>query len=78
MYGNSFCIMEVTFLTVTGSVQHHTSASLTAGLRSRGLCSREGVGAFDLKPMAYWKLQFCCFVAILVPNFLVKFLLIFF
>lgn len=63
MYGGS-CIREVTFLTVTGSVQHRTSASLPASLRSRGLCSREGVVAFNLKSMAYWKLQFCCFVAI--------------
>lgn len=43
MYGSSFCIREVTFLTVIGSMQHHTAASLPASLRTRGLCYREAV-----------------------------------
>lgn len=71
VYGTSFCIREVNFLSVIDSVQHRTAASLPASLRSRSLCSGEGGVAFDLKPMAYWKLHFCCFVAILVASFLV-------
>lgn len=72
--GSSFCIREVTFLTGIGSMQHHAAASLPASLRTSGLCSREAVVAFDLKLMAYWKLQFCCFMAILVASFLVSWL----
>lgn len=30
--------------------------------------------AFDLKPVAYCKLQFCCFVATLVASFLISWL----
>lgn len=66
---------------IIDSMQHHcnTSASLPATLRNRGLCSREGVVrehvvAFDLKPVAYCKLQFCCFVATLVASFLISWL----